>query len=448
MKRFYQNCIGLTLVIMLPFSAAAQGIFPTNLQCESKSNPIGLSETSPRLSWQEVASVAGARGQYQTAYQIQVASSPQVLANNEGDLWDTAQVATNRTAQIPYAGSALTSHKACYWHARVWDGNGQPSAWSGPASWTMGLLTTGEWTARWIGRDDGPAWNASSTFLDARWIWYPEGNPTVSAPVATRWFRKTFTVPSGQTVAQAVATMAGDNMFTLYVNGQIALSVENPNYWQQYGQADISAFLVSGTNVLAVAVTNTGTSPNPAGLIGSFDLTYGNGLTNSFQTDGTWISANTLYADWNQTNFSFTGWTNAMVLGAYGISPWNDFAKTYLAATHVRKDFTLSSLPPRALLFVTGQGLVEPHLNGAKVGHDYFVPGWTDYSQRLYYVTYDVTSLLQEGSNTLGAILGDGWYRGNCAYDGQDYYGTTTRLLAQLYLLYTNATQVIASDSS
>jgi alpha-L-rhamnosidase len=76
------------------------------------------------------------------------------------------------------------------------------------------------------------------------------------------------------------------------------------------------------------------------------------------------------------------------------------------------------------------------------------VPGWTDYSQRLYYVTYDVTSLLQEGSNTLGAILGDGWYRGNCAYDGQDYYGTTTRLLAQLYLLYTNATQVIASDSS
>ena len=94
-----------------------------------------------------------------------------------------------------------------------------------------------------------------------------------------------------------------------------------------------------------------------------------------------------------------------MVLGAYGIAPWNNFAKPYLAATQVRKDFTLSQLPPRAVLYVTGQGLVEPRLNGAKVGNDCFVPGWTDYATRLYYFSYDVTSLLQPGSNTLGPIL-------------------------------------------
>ena len=82
-----------------------------------------------------------------------------------------------------------------------------------PATWTMGILTTGEWTAQWIGRDDGPAWNTGSTFFNANWIWYPEGNPTVSAPVATRWFRKAFTVPAGMSVSNAVATMAGDNMF-------------------------------------------------------------------------------------------------------------------------------------------------------------------------------------------------------------------------------------------
>jgi alpha-L-rhamnosidase len=204
----------------------------------------------------------------------------------------------------------------------------------------MGILTTGEWTAQWIGRDDGPAWNTGSTFFNANWIWFPEGNPTASAPVATRWFRKVFTVPNGVDVTQAVATMAGDNMFTLYVNGQIALTVENPNSWQQYGQADISPFLVNGTNVLAVAVVNGGTAPNPAGLIGSFDLTYSNGQTNSFQTDGTWLAANQLFANWNQTNFIPTGWSTAMVLGTYGIAPWNSFAKTYLAATQVRKDFT------------------------------------------------------------------------------------------------------------
>jgi alpha-L-rhamnosidase len=437
------SCSG---VIFLGSASAA--LLPVNLCCESKTSPVGLSEPGPRLSWQEVDTIPGERGQFQTACEIQVASSLQLLTNNQPDLWDTGEMATNQTSQIAYAGSALASQQVCYWRVQVWDKNGQSSGWSPPATWSMGIMNQDEWTAQWIGRDDSPAWNTGSTFYNANWIWYPEGNPTVSAPVATRWFRKAFTVPIGRSIAAAVATVAGDNMFTLYVNGQIALSEDDPNYWEHYGQADISSFLVPGTNVLAVAVINAGTTPNPAGLIGSFDLAYSNGMTNSFQTDGSWLAANQLDNNWNQTNFDASSWSNAMVLGPYGIAPWNNFGKTYLAATHVRKDFTLSQLPRRAVLYVTGQGLIEPHLNGAKVGNDYFIPGWTDYALRLYYRAYDVTSLLQSGSNTLGAILGDGWYRGNCAFDGQDYYGTTTRLLAQLYLFYGNSNQVIFSDSS
>jgi alpha-L-rhamnosidase len=438
-----QSCCG---TILLVACSAAAGILPAELNCESKLDPLGLSEASPRLSWQDVTTIPGERGQYQTAYQIQVASSLQVLTNNQGDLWDTDQVATNQTSQIVYAGSTLNSHQVCYWHVRVWDKNGQPSDWSAPAFWSVGILTQAEWTAQWIGRDDGPAWNTGSTFLQANWIWFPEGNPAATAPVATRWFRKVFTLPAGVSVTQAIATMTADNAFTLYVNGQIALVGQT---WQQYYQADISPFLVNGTNVLAVAAANGGTTANPAGLLGSLDLTYSNGQTNSFRTDGTWVSANQLFSNWNQTNFVASGWSNAMVLGTYGIGPWNSFAKTYLAATQVRKDFTLSQLPVHAVLYVTGQGLVEPHLNGAKVGNDYFIPGWTDYSLRLYYRAYDVTSLLQMGSNTVGAFLGDGWYRGNCAFDGQNFYGAKTRLRAQLHMFFGSGTnQVITSDSS
>jgi len=445
MRKHTQLFVFVSAMALAPFLCSG-GISPVNLRCESLVNPVGISETSPRLSWQLNDTIVGERGEFQTAYQVLAASSPQLLAGDTGDLWDSGEVFTNATAHIVYAGQALTSHEACYWQVRVWDTNGQLSAWSPVASWSMGLVQQNDWTAQWIGRDDAPAWNTASTFFQSQWIWFPEGNPASSAPVATRWFRKTFTVPAGASVAQAVATMTADNMFTLYVNGQIALSGESPNYWQQYGQADISAFLVPGTNVLAVAATNVGASANPAGLIGSFDLTYGNGQTNSFHTDGTWITTSNLVANWNQTNFTASGWSGALVLGTYGIGPWNSFGKTYFAATHVRKDFVLSALPPRAVLYVTGQGLVEPHLNGAKVGNDYFVPGWTDYTNRLYYFAYDVTSLLQAGSNTVGAVLGDGWYRGNCAFDGQNYYGTKTRLRAQLHLYYTNGTQVIASD--
>jgi alpha-L-rhamnosidase len=453
MKKFYQKCIWLFPVVLLPFSAAAQGILPTQLQCESKSNPIGICETSPRLSWQDVATVAGTRGQSQTAYQIQVASSSQLLAGNHGDLWDTGQITTNQTAQIPYAGSTLTSDEVCYWHVRVWDGNGQPSAWSSPVFWSIGMLTTGEWTAQWIGRDDAPACSpGGSTFPQANWIWFPDGNPAVNAPVATRWFRKVFTVPVGVSVSQATATMTADNSFILYVNGQAVLSGTS---WSQTYQTDISSLLVAGTNILAVAAVNSGNSPNAAGLIGAFDLKFSNGQTNSFQTDGSWISANQLFASWNQTNFASPGWANALVMGAYGMSPWGSFvpgAKTYYAATMLRKDFNLSQLPSRAILYVTGQGLVEPHLNGAKVGNDCWVPGWTDYNLRLYYRTYDVTSLLQQGSNTLGAILGDGWYRGNIRSSAgvlQNNYGTRLRLRAELHLFYASGTnQIIVSDGS
>jgi len=121
-------------MILLGACSAFAGIQPANLRCESKLNPLGLSETSPRLSWQEVTTIPGERGQYQTAYQIQVASSLQVLTNNQGDLWDTGQVATNQTSQIAYVGKVLASHQACYWHVQVWDKNGQPSGWSAPAS--------------------------------------------------------------------------------------------------------------------------------------------------------------------------------------------------------------------------------------------------------------------------------------------------------------------------
>ncbi len=444
---------GAIIVLFLLFGGAgalAQSeLSVVDLQCSHRVNPLGIGDVNPTLSWQLQSTGQGTayRGEAQTAYEIQVGSS-----EGTANLWDSGKVVSSQTVDMVYAGQPLTSDEQCYWQVRAWDNNNNVSAWSATAEWTMGLLNQTNWTAQWIGRDDAPVYNSNgTTFTQANWIWYPEGNPAVSAPVATRWFRKTFTVSAGTSVTNAIATMTADNSFTLYVNGQAALSGTN---WSQIYQTDISSLLVAGTNVLAVAATNTGTSPNAAGLIGSFDLKFNNGQTSSFQTDGTWITTNQLLSNWNQTNFVPSGWSNALVMGAYGMSPWGNFlgTKTYYAATMVRKDFNLSQLPSRAILYVTGQGLVEPHLNGAKVGDDYWVPGWTDYNLRLYYRAYDVTSLLQQGSNTLGAILGDGWYRGSIRSSAgvlQNNYGTQLRLLAELHLFYPSGTnQVIVSDGS
>ncbi len=123
---------------------------------------------------------------------------------------------------------------------------------------------------------------------------------------------------------------------------------------------------------------------------------------------------------------------------------------------YLRKTFELDENPVQATLYVTALGLVEPSINGDKVGNRMFVPGWTDYNKRIYYHTFDVTHLLFKGENALGAILADGWYAGYVGFcldqnipNPRNQYGDTPALLCQLEVELENGEkQVICSDSS
>jgi alpha-L-rhamnosidase len=101
-----------------------------------------------------------------------------------------------------------------------------------------------------------------------------------------------------------------------------------------------------------------------------------------------------------------------------------------------------------ARVYVTSLGLYELHLNGRRVGEGVLTPGWTSYNNRLQTQTYDVTDLLIAGDNAIGALLGDGWYRGWLGFDGnRNTYGDRLGLLLQLHVTYTDGrTAVIASD--
>ena len=79
-----------------------------------------------------------------------------MLAAGKIDLWDSGKVASDETIGIVYAGEKLGSRDRCHWRVRVWDQDGEPSAWSEPALWTMGLLEPSDWQAKWIG-DPAPA---------------------------------------------------------------------------------------------------------------------------------------------------------------------------------------------------------------------------------------------------------------------------------------------------
>jgi len=268
---------------------------PVGLKCEYRVNPLGVDERSPRLSW---ALESEEREQVQSAYQILVARSEEDLETEENLLWDSGRVESGRSVGIEYEGEALQSGSRCVWKVRVWDGSGNPSPYSGPDIFEMGLLERSDWEGAWISLGEGPP--------------------------------KDVEPPSGD----------------------------------KYDDV------------------GPGLEPSP----------------------------------------------------------------------YVRKEFWLEKPVRRARLYATSRGVYEPYVNGKRVGEDVLAPGWTDYRRRIQYQTYDVTGLLVEGRNALGAALGDGWYAGFVGFDPKRrgaHYGSHAHLLAQLEVEYEDGTtQTVSSDGS
>jgi alpha-L-rhamnosidase len=117
----------------------------------------------------------------------------------------------------------------------------------------------------------------------------------------------------------------------------------------------------------------------------------------------------------------------------------------------VRREFTVAGSPIKARLYVSAHGLYEVELNGARVGREAMAPGWTAYGSRLRYFTYDVSDLVCQGANAIGAWLGDGWYRGRLGWgEGRrNVYGQDIGLIAQVEVSTADgAVLVIATDGT
>ena len=150
--------LGLACLLFAPLPPVSGALVATNLLCDFTANPLGVDEVSPHLSWQLQPDLstqmppdsAAFRDQSQTAYQILVASSLGALAADRGDLWDSRKVSSGSSVDIAYAGLPLASAQPVFWKLRVWDQSGRVSAWSSPATWTMGLLAASDWRGSWL----------------------------------------------------------------------------------------------------------------------------------------------------------------------------------------------------------------------------------------------------------------------------------------------------------
>ena len=104
----------------------------------------------------------------------------------------------------------------------------------------------------------------------------------------------------------------------------------------------------------------------------------------------------------------------------------------------------------KARLYVTARGIYEIYMNGKRIGTDYFNPGLTQYNITHMYQTYDVTSsVIPQGKNAIGALLGEGWWSGNITYTGSNwnYFGDRQSLLAKLVITYEDGSETVITTN-
>lgn len=140
-------------------------------------------------------------------------------------------------------------------------------------------------------------------------------------------------------------------------------------------------------------------------------------------------------------------WVAGPVGAIWNENPMTDTRRPSL----VRREFEVRPDLVRARLYATAHGVYQAEVNGHRVGDDVLSPGWTVYRERLRYYTYDVTSALHEGTNAVGAWLGDGWYRGRLGWRGgfRNLFGDDLSFLGQLELEYSDGSrEIVATDTS
>jgi alpha-L-rhamnosidase len=283
---------------------------PTDLRCEYLANPLGIDVPEPRLSWKLESSI---RGQKQTAYRVLVASSPEKLKSNIGDLWDTGKVASDKSMHVAYGGKPLDSSMRCFWKVIAWDKDDRASTQCESAMWSKGLLKPEDWKAKWIGAGSGQT---------------------------SPFYRQSFQIDDMPELATMFIAPLG--YFELYVNGQrvgdevLAPAVSNFSKRSYYRTYDVRGYLNKGINSLGIWMGTGWYSPGLPGvehdspIVRAQLVLSGNGVERLVTTDRSWqtrpserkllgewrwgkfggeqVDARSIDEQWWQTKMATSGW--------------------------------------------------------------------------------------------------------------------------------------------
>ncbi len=203
----------LILILLFSFSRILGAVTIEDIRCENQHNPLGIDKLQPSFNWKITGDK---RGTFQTAYQIMVASSIDLLNSDNPDLWDSKKTVSGQNTFISYSGKKLNSATKYYWKARIWDQSGEVSQWSDAAFFVTGLFDQSDWNnSKWIGYEELP-----DSLKMTRGLGGPRakrlGNITKKRSVIP-YFRKSF--QTDKDIDQALVFVSGLGQYELSING-------------------------------------------------------------------------------------------------------------------------------------------------------------------------------------------------------------------------------------
>ncbi|MDP4251309.1 MAG: glycoside hydrolase family 78 protein [Bacteroidota bacterium] len=346
-----------------------------NLRCAFLTDPLGIDNTNPDLSWE----ISGkGRGIMQTAYRVLVASSLEKLEKEDADLWDSKKINTDSSLGIRYSGKPLDSRTDCYWKVKIWVGDQLESDWSRPAHWSMGLLKPADWSAHWIGLD---------TFL------LNDRPHDVHTRLSARYFRKEFS--SDRKIKQASLYISGLGLYELYLNGQKlgdqVLAPAPTEYDKRvfYNSFDVTDKIQAGANAIGTVLGNgrfftMRSGPSDIPTISNFgypkmllqlEIHYEDGTTQNISSDSTWklttagpiltnnefdgenYDANKEMKGWASTGFNESHWMPVQLV----TPPTDNIVSQMNPPIRIMdslKPISVSEVSPGKYIFDMGQNMV------------------------------------------------------------------------------------------
>ena len=456
----HQFAVGLLLGTGMLLAKAVTFTGPVELRVDNLKTPLGIDDPAPCFSWQLQDAARGAK---QTAFELQVASRSELLNENKPDVWDTGRVASSQSLNIRYAGPSVAASTRYFWRVRVWDTAAKTYPESETAWWETGLLKTDGWSAEWIGfetLEESAVRNAPAV-----WIASPDAKALAGEKSAEQHFAYRATIALAGPVRQALLYATGQDTVSAWIDGSQVLAAEKlPPWmqmpWRKFVRVDVTAKLTPGANTIAIEAVHFVVNPNgmvtedAPPMIATLLVEYTDGHWASFTSTPDWKVAIHPAASWQEKSFDDSAWKNAVAFAPDPGSTADPLGHPWIpdSVKELRHSFTVNKPVKSARLYATALGTYVMGLNEWwGTGDQVFAPGWTDYRQRVYYQTYDVTEQIRQGKNAMSATLAPGWYSTPLEWLQQpNNYGVTPPALrAELRIEHTDGSvELVVTDAT